>query len=75
MPHRPGRNGPRLETEMSHDVNIIVGTTPTGTRPEFRIVCDKCGTIDKSGSMREAISVAEWHHDYPHRSRMNGGTK
>jgi hypothetical protein len=56
---------------MAHKVTIIEGTTPTGGgRQEFRIVCDKCGLVDKAGSEREAKSAANRHRDFPQRSLM-----
>lgn len=57
---------------MAHKVNIIQGTTPTGGgRAEYRVVCDKCGLVDKSGDERGATSAANRHRDFPHRPRTN----
>lgn len=56
---------------MAHTVTIIEGTTPTGGgRAEYRIVCYKCGLIDKTGTEAQAQAVANYHRDFPHRSRI-----
>ncbi len=48
---------------MTHRVTVVKSTRPNGSKaPEYRIVCDKCGLIDKSEKL-----VAKRHEDLPNR--------
>jgi hypothetical protein len=53
---------------MTHRVTVVKSTRPNGSKaPEYRIVCDKCGLIDKSERERSAKLVAKRHEDLPNR--------